>query len=135
MKDNVKGYILIGTAVVAAMGGYFLMNTESDFKGYSILCFVAAVVALGAGIKFIMDTSSPTKAAIKQKITPPIVPPIHPSIVLFGLTLLNLCFPKCFPIIYAKMSVAHELIKAYQINIFPCSIPLIIAKNIRKNAI
>lgn len=62
MKDNVKGYILIGTAVVAAMGGYFLMNTESDFKGYSILCFVAAVVALGAGIKFIMDTSSPTKA-------------------------------------------------------------------------
>ena len=63
MKDNVKGYILIGVAVLSAVGGYLLYSgmINEDFQGYWYICAAVGVVALGFGIKFIIDTSSPTR--------------------------------------------------------------------------
>ena len=46
-------------------------------------------------------------------------PPIHPSIDLFGLISVNLCFPKCLPIKYANMSVPQDAKNTYHIKILP----------------
>ncbi len=64
MKDNVKGYILICVAVLSGVLGYLLYsgNINEDFQGYWIICAVVGVVALGFGIKFVIDNSSPLKA-------------------------------------------------------------------------
>ena len=63
-------------------------------------------------------------------MTEPISPATHPSIDFFGLTLLNLCFPKLLPIMYAKISVAHDTTNTYPIKTLPCSKHLISSKNI-----
>ena len=60
MKENVKGIVLIIIALIAGIGGYLLINTE--FKGYSIICFTVAVILLIFGTKFIVDSSDPNKA-------------------------------------------------------------------------
>ena len=60
MKENTKGIVLIVFALVAGIGGYYLLNT--DFNGYSIVSFTLAVVLLVFGIKFIIDSSNPNKA-------------------------------------------------------------------------
>ena len=65
----------------------------------------------------------------------PIMPPIHPSIVLFGLILLNLCFPIYLPIKYANISVPQALKRINQTKIFPFSALLKIEINIIKNVI
>lgn len=64
MKDNLKGYILVVVAVVAAVVGYLLYSgmINEDFQGYWIICVPVCIVALGFGIKFIIDTSSPSRA-------------------------------------------------------------------------
>ena len=49
----------------------------------------------------------------------PIIPPKHPSIVLFGLILLNLCFPIHFPNIYANISVPQAQANIYHTKNFP----------------
>ena len=60
MRETNKGILLIVIAIIAGLGGYFLLNTE--YKGYSILCFTAAVILVGFGIKFIIDGLNPEKA-------------------------------------------------------------------------
>jgi len=60
MKENIKGIILIALAAVAGVGGYLLLNTE--YKGYSIICFTVAVILIIFGIKFVLDSSNPNKA-------------------------------------------------------------------------
>ena len=62
MKDSIKGYILVGVAILSGVGGYLLYSSESDFQGYWYICAAVGVVALGFGIKYIFDNSSPTKA-------------------------------------------------------------------------
>lgn len=64
MKDNLKGYILIVVAVAAGVLGYLLYSgsINTDFQGYWYVCAAVGVVALGFGIKFIIDTSSPARA-------------------------------------------------------------------------
>lgn len=64
MKDNLKGYILVVVAVAAAVVGYLLYSgmINEDFQGYWIICVPVCIVALGFGIKFIIDTSSPSRA-------------------------------------------------------------------------
>ena len=61
MKDNIKGYIFIGVAILSAVGGYLLYSSDTEFQGYWFICAAVGVVALGFGIKFIIDSSSPTK--------------------------------------------------------------------------
>lgn len=64
MKDNVKGFILVGVAILSGVLGYLLYSgmINEDFQGYWIICAVVGVVALGFGVKFIIDNSSPSKA-------------------------------------------------------------------------
>ena len=62
MKDSIKGYILLGVAVAAGIGAYVLYSGTSDFQGYWYICAAVGVVALGFGIKFVFDNSSPAKA-------------------------------------------------------------------------
>ena len=52
---------------------------------------------------------------IRAKTTAPTIPATQPSIDLFGLILLNLCFPNLFPTRYANISVPHEIMKIYHI--------------------
>lgn len=60
MKENIKGIILIVLALLGGVGGYLLLNTE--YKGYSIICFTVAVILIVFGIKFVLDSSNPNKA-------------------------------------------------------------------------
>ena len=60
MKENIKGIILIVLALLGGVGGYLLLNTE--YKGYSIICFTVAVILIIFGIKFVLDSSNPNKA-------------------------------------------------------------------------
>ena len=62
MKDSIKGYILVGVAILSGVGGYLLYSSESDFQGYWFICAAVGIVALGFGIKYIFDNSSPAKA-------------------------------------------------------------------------
>ena len=64
MKDNFKGYILVGVALLCGVLGYLLYAgmISEDFQGYWYICAAVGVVALGFGIKFIIDNSSPAKA-------------------------------------------------------------------------
>ena len=62
MKDSIKGIILVVVAIAAGVVGYILYSGTSDFQGYWYICAAVGVVALGFGIKFILDNSSPAKA-------------------------------------------------------------------------
>ena len=62
MKDSVKGYILIVVAIAAGVGGYVLYSGTTDFQGYWWICAAVGVVALGFGLKFVFDNSSPSRA-------------------------------------------------------------------------
>ena len=60
MKESIKGIVFIVIAIAAGVGGYLLLNTE--YKNYSLVCFTAALILVGFGIKFIIDSSNPSKA-------------------------------------------------------------------------
>lgn len=62
---------------------------------------------------------------------------MHPSIDLFGLILLNLCFLvlKIFPPKYAKVSVTHAQINTYHIRNIPLPEARSIGKNIKNTGI
>ena len=64
MNNSVKGYILVGVAVLSGVLGYLLYSgsINEDFQGYWYICAALGVVALGFGIKFILDNRSPAKA-------------------------------------------------------------------------
>ena len=53
MKDNFKGIVLL---IVAAAAGF-----SADMNGYSIICFTVAGIALIFGVKFLFETSNPTR--------------------------------------------------------------------------
>ena len=59
MKENIKGIVLIVFAIIIGIGGYLLLNTE--FKGYSVFCFTLVLVLVIFGIKFIVESTNPTK--------------------------------------------------------------------------
>ena len=59
MKDNFKGIVLLIVAAAAGFSGYMLLNT--DMNGYSIICFTVAGIALIFGVKFLFETSNPTR--------------------------------------------------------------------------
>ena len=62
MNDSVKGYILVGLAILLGVGAYVLYAGATDFHGYWYICAAGAVVALGFGLKFVFDNSNPTRA-------------------------------------------------------------------------
>ena len=62
MNNSVKGYILIGLAILLGGGAYVLYSGTTDFQGYWYICAAGAVVALGFGLKFVFDNSNPTRA-------------------------------------------------------------------------
>ena len=72
-----------------------------------------------------------TTAYITIHSMAPTVPPIQPSIDLFGLTFVNLCFPNFFPVKYANISVPQAAININHINILPLVISLIIGMYIK----
>ena len=96
---------------------------------------IIAILAMDEYFNAISKISKPVKwiGYVSCISIAPIVPAIHPSMDFLGLILLNLCFPKYFPIKYANMSVPHAANITYQIKIFPFSIPFILAKNIINN--
>ena len=71
-----------------------------------------------------------------QAITAPHSPAIQPSIDLFGLIFVNLCFPNFFPTKYANMSVPQDAKNTYHSKILPFSkLSLISGRKTKKKQI